>query len=400
MKFIPKELKVHYRNFNPELPVPDDYKHLSEEYLKSCSRNAAQESMRSFFVSMHDEGTKAYNNRTKTAKDWAKYGNLYVEALEKVVSNTPTKGFKFINTTRRYRTNNVLFQIEHPEGFIFEISSENAYEILENCTVQNCEIKDELFFNTNRYLLNTNFETYKEQAKMEKSVDGSSQIKVGDVVLMTVQCKEFNYSMDVHKLMYLGKTHIYTIGDSISTKEHVFRHIETSKILICKDSFIKNNYKETHNEDSVEYKMDFIEDLGAYVQEQIHKFNLIEINYKNYKQTTQIICADNKPIKRHHITQKYIPIDDVNDELIGNVHVLYNTTYGYLGVSGTYFLNPNRYYSCSDVPLYAINNIQNVTNDDIRSEYYLTYNAHTFSIEKFKELRDKNTIQVKYFVER
>lgn len=82
----------------------------------------------------------AFTKRKKTIDDWASK-----EMNSLIVENKPQNGFRLVDTSRRYRTNNVLFRVIHPEfGAEFEISAENFMEILQNSDVIKGEIQEKL----------------------------------------------------------------------------------------------------------------------------------------------------------------------------------------------------------------------------------------------------------------
>lgn len=82
----------------------------------------------------------AFTKRKKTIDDWASK-----EMNTLIVDNKPQNGFRLVDTSRRYRTNNVLFRVIHPEfGAEFEITAENFMEILQNSDVVKGEIQEKL----------------------------------------------------------------------------------------------------------------------------------------------------------------------------------------------------------------------------------------------------------------
>lgn len=82
----------------------------------------------------------AFTKRKKTIDDWRSK-----EMNSLIVPNKAQNGFRLVDTSRRYRTNNVLFRIIHPEfGAEFEISAENFMDILQNSDVIKGEIQEKL----------------------------------------------------------------------------------------------------------------------------------------------------------------------------------------------------------------------------------------------------------------
>lgn len=82
----------------------------------------------------------AYDKRKSTIDAWR---DTKMDATE--VSNDPVTGFRFMDTERRYRTNNVLFRVFHPAiGAEFEITAENLLSLMGTCDIIKGEVQDKL----------------------------------------------------------------------------------------------------------------------------------------------------------------------------------------------------------------------------------------------------------------
>lgn len=99
------------------------------------------------------------------------------------ISNRPLCGFKLQKSTRRHTTSNVVWRVLDPRGFEIEISSENLMDILDNCSIINSEIIEEMIYcreSSNNILLPTNMELYKKAANFTKNLKSNS-IKMRDL---------------------------------------------------------------------------------------------------------------------------------------------------------------------------------------------------------------------------
>lgn len=82
----------------------------------------------------------AFTKRKKTIDDWASKDMSSTE-----ISNEPRTGFRLVDTSRRWNSNNVVFRVIHPEvGAEFEISAENLSNIMSNTDIIKGEIQDKL----------------------------------------------------------------------------------------------------------------------------------------------------------------------------------------------------------------------------------------------------------------
>lgn len=127
---------------------------------------------------------KAFEKRLDTVRRWCNQG-----VKPELIKNEPCSGFKIDNNVRRYRTDNVVWELTHPKGFNFQISSENLCEILLNSEILNGEIQQQLVFvriGSENYLTSTSSEIYKNaitQQKYETKVS-VKDLKVGDIVTL------------------------------------------------------------------------------------------------------------------------------------------------------------------------------------------------------------------------
>lgn len=82
----------------------------------------------------------AFTKRKKTIDDWS---SKEMDSTE--ITNDPRTGFRLVDTSRRWNSNNVVFRVIHPEvGAEFEISAENLSNIMSNTDIIKGEIQDKL----------------------------------------------------------------------------------------------------------------------------------------------------------------------------------------------------------------------------------------------------------------
>ncbi len=161
MAYIPKKLYVGFRAVN------DD--------TLTC-----------FMTPLSDDA--AFVKRKKTIDDWS---SKEMQAVE--ITNEPRSGFRLVDTSRRWNSNNVVFRVIHPEvGAEFEISAENLSNIMSNTDIIKGEIQDKLLI-------------IREGSKNILVIEGSDEHKGSSEV------------NDKGKEIFIPKSE-YTIGDRIMVK--------------------------------------------------------------------------------------------------------------------------------------------------------------------------------------
>lgn len=105
----------------------------------------------------------AYEKRKSSVDKWR---DKTIDPI--VIDNTPTTGFKIVETVERYSTSNKLFRIRDPRGFELEISAENLFDVITNYTIVKGEIIEPLVWareKGNNYLISSNSAWYVEEQK-------------------------------------------------------------------------------------------------------------------------------------------------------------------------------------------------------------------------------------------
>lgn len=272
----------------------------NRDAFENHKKYSLQDVMLSFFVGTHGKGNKAYEKRIETASSWAEnrsgYSRLFLKSECTTVQNVPMHGFTFLNTTRRYSTSNVLFRILHPEGYIFEISSENAMDIIENCTIENGVIKEAMFFDNTKYLLNEKLHKYKEHYKKLEVLDQALKIELGDVCIMEVSSQYTKYYIKKIAMQFLGKLHCLCLGEVKSSEYFVFRD-NNDAIFACNESGFKKHFKEFSELEFGEVSC--VQDSIDIVTEAINKTKLYNIHVKKNAKASlhQLALVGTEPIK-------------------------------------------------------------------------------------------------------
>lgn len=201
------------------------------------SRNyRGTEEVLGFMVVADAEHTKAFQKKKETADRWAR--GSQVEPI--YVDNVPRTGFQIVTNVSRYSTSNVVWRCYHPEGFEFEITSDNFMDLIQTSTIIEGAIQEELFFTDNKKLVSTKTKLFaKEIALEEKKAEQAtllSTIEEGDIF----EFAEENYrEMYKDKYQYCGKYHVLVMNKTKplcvpekSSKKEVIQNLTTGKYHI------------------------------------------------------------------------------------------------------------------------------------------------------------------------
>ena len=139
------------------------------------------------------------HNKLRNEKSWTSCGKAQIPD----VSNIPLKGYKiFDDVTKRssyFGSGRTMFNIRHPGGFFFEISSDNLASLVCNCEMKNGEIQDECVLawdKTSLAVLPTSSNEYQENVKHTDMINAGT-VKISDLKIGTAYCdrnrKHFGY---------------------------------------------------------------------------------------------------------------------------------------------------------------------------------------------------------------
>lgn len=192
-----------------------------------------------FMTTMVKEG---YAKRKQTVDSWCSSGYRANPSGSRTfeVDNLFKKGFKVLVNDRRYRTDNVVWNIEHPEGFTFQISSENFCDILRDDTITKGVLKGEYRFvrdGSNNILVkkgNPSFAKVKTQKEIETKVS-TTKLEIGDkVTLKSTGDSPYIYLGAFHFMPDLGRHTRWNEKpeydkEQKTVKRHVFRKFGVDK---------------------------------------------------------------------------------------------------------------------------------------------------------------------------
>lgn len=173
-----------------------------------------------FMVVADKEHTKAFQTAKDRAEQWAVPGYYYAQErghakLESIyVDNKPRTGFRLVTNVSRYSTSNVVWRIMHPEGFEFEITSDNLMDLMDTNTCIEGVFQEEMFFTHTKKLVSTKTKLFadmiqKEEVKKEHKVK-SNVLEPGSTIKITVSHRyypEDESKNTVFELVYMGKFH-------------------------------------------------------------------------------------------------------------------------------------------------------------------------------------------------
>ena len=271
--------------------------------------------------------TKAFQEAKLKADAWATpYSLSKTPAMEALyVDNTPRKGFRMVTNVSRYSTSNVVWRIMHPEGFEFEITSDNLCDLLETNTIVEGEFQDELFFTHNKKLVNEKTKLFADLIKREEKKKELKE-KAKEMVVGT------HLTFANLTFMYCGKAHAITVNSNkpfqMSAKSSlriVVKELSTGEYHML--SSISDDYKITEQYSDVDI------DINVVVQElneQIKKTTQKNLNYYDTGYTPNKvipITTSVKPFKREQLKIEYTPVDPKTIEYInGDKVFLYDNS--------------------------------------------------------------------------
>ena len=179
--------------------------YVPEKYYVGFQSQGA-DSLIGFFTP--DDGDDKSRKRKQTVDGWS---DTKLKNKSTTITNEPRTGFRIVDTARRYRTNNVLFRILHPEvGAEFEISAENLNDLHQQCIIEYGEIKTELLFVRDGQ---ANILVVKDSEEHKKALKDMEEDKAKKAAVATINKKDIvvGSMIDIPshgKVTYLGKHNV------------------------------------------------------------------------------------------------------------------------------------------------------------------------------------------------
>lgn len=196
-------------------------------YVTRVYRSA--EEMLGWMVVADNEETKKFKQTKERADRWATpYHHSEQKAMEPIyVDNEPRTGFRMVTNVSRYSTSNVVWRIMHPEGFEFEITSDNLCDLLETNTIVEGEFQDPLFFTHNKKLVNEKTKLFadliaREEHKKEQKKN-VQEVEVGDILTFPLEQTtsgntSHQQSPESVTVVYCGKYHAINVSKNDSSE--------------------------------------------------------------------------------------------------------------------------------------------------------------------------------------
>jgi hypothetical protein len=219
---------------------------------------------------------------------------------KKEIDNEPKIGFKLFGDSKRGRewfgSGRSMLYVQHPDGFVFEISVDNLVNILSYCDVIKNEFTTKMIFaheGKNLILIPTNSELYLEaiedteraNATKTKSVIKPSDLKIGDVI-------EF---ANKTKALYVGKYNSITFThERYPSADRWFSDNCHYELYTSKKAKEKRHFYITHYEDKNCSRLNSVQALKIY---KVHSH--VELSQED---AFKLIC------KSYRTYDSYIPI--------------------------------------------------------------------------------------------
>lgn len=254
-----------------------------------------------YMVDATSESTKTFEKKKLAADKWAG------KTLEPItVLNTPRSGFHIVTNVSRHSTSNVLWRILHPEGFEFEITSDNFCDLLQTNTIQNGEIMSELFFTSNKKLVNKNTKLFakllKEEAKAEKMKEAMSELAPGMAFRVNGRDSERG-----NNYVYLGRFHAICNGlnytyqiPAKSSLMHVIKRLNDNVYFVR--AKMSEDITFVDFLDIKEDRAKFVKETNEYFR---NTFNTANQNYGNILFERVPLLVNDKPFKRTDMVVEY-----------------------------------------------------------------------------------------------
>ena len=133
------------------------------------------------------ENNAPFKSRSQTGLGWARSYETDLEVSDGIIiDNSPQSGFKVVGSVGRWSTQNKLFQIEDPRGFIVEIPTGNLSALLNDTTVINAVIQEDCVWGreaSNHVLLSIGSDPYLKSLENMKALDTATKIKPKDLTI-------------------------------------------------------------------------------------------------------------------------------------------------------------------------------------------------------------------------
>lgn len=253
-----------------------------------------------FMVDATTEG-KTFDKKKAAADKWA--GNSMSPIY---IDNTPRSGFHIVTNVSRHSTSNVVWRVMHPEGFEFEIASDNFCDLLQTNTIQNGEIMSELFFTENKKLVNQNTKLFasllKKEEKKARMEEAMKEITPGDAFRFRDRESELG-----NQYIYMGRFHAICNGlnytyqiPSKSSLMHVIKRLNDD-VYFVRSKLAMDIIRLDHLDIDVN-RDEVVKETNKYFRE---RFNCGNNNYQQILYERVPLLVNDKPFKRADMIVEY-----------------------------------------------------------------------------------------------
>ncbi|WEM33167.1 hypothetical protein EJP02_106 [Escherichia phage EJP2] len=285
---------------------------LPTEWYVARSMNSTEEIL-GFLVDASSKTSKTFESKKEKADYWARNrtSNGKLEGI--YVSNEPQEGFQIVTNVGRYRTKNVLWRVWHPEGFEFEITSDNFCDLLQTNTIIDGEIQGKLFLTSDKKLVNEKTKLFADRiAKEEKAnnINASvKELKIGQGIRIETVSKSTSPDF-----IYMGKVHCisthanykYRIKDKSSLVHVLKRVIDGAYFLTAK---ITHDFIRVDQYDVKITPAEVCKEVNAYFKDVFDYNNAAMTHLCPVYTYVTPLCVSPKPFKKDdmHIEFTQVP---------------------------------------------------------------------------------------------
>lgn len=168
--------------------------------------------------------------RKQTVIDWS--GK---DGKQEIIDNVPVEGFRFVGDVKRsggwFSNGNVVWRVEDPRGFEFEITSPNLAMMLELTTIENGVIKGKCLYardGAKNALLVENSTEYQQALEQTKRIKSSEKftlksLQPGDLVQM-VDGTEAYYYGKIYCLVEVKSEYYVDHNGAITSSRDYYSH--------------------------------------------------------------------------------------------------------------------------------------------------------------------------------
>lgn len=260
----------------------------------------------------------------------------FIETRDKIIKNSNMEPIIIDNTARTgfYIVSSCIvgvnpkygvWQLSHPDGFIVNVSTDSFAELIENTTIINGQIQDELFFDNKMNLISENCPSYKllfNADELNKDNRKTREdLKIGSKLQRIIKVADEegdieNQEIDmVHELVYMGKYHFLRMHRNYGRFEMATRsrllHViyNKTKDLYTTEANMDNYIPLSTDTTISSYSKDVVVEILKTHFYKLRTANKPKVlHYYRYGNDYVVMNVCTKPIKMEDLKAEYIPI--------------------------------------------------------------------------------------------